>query len=321
MTPPQEYCIATARPEQIAPALALVALSWPPNERAEQVRIWQAALAGRASRDFILLVARRGEHICGAAFAQLLGGRAASIAPPQLAKGQPVEGNSESLAAALIQALDEQLAARQVRLAQCVLATYAGPLVERLLAAGFVHAADLLYLVSLADEFPEAAPSLPFELVQSQPNQPAEFDRLARLIEATYVGTLDCPQVDQMRDATDVLAGYQSIGQFDPRLWHIARTEGRDIGCLLLADQAADGQLELVYLGLIPEVRGRGWGTDLARQAQWLARRAGRERLFLAVDAANHPAIHMYSQCGLTLCDRRSVFVKRIADKADKAEG
>lgn len=308
MTPSQNFRIAVARPEQVAAALALVADSWPPDERAEQVRLWQASLAGEARGDFVLLVALRDEQVCGAVLAQLLAGRAASIAPAQL-----VVGELESLAAALMPALDEQLAARQVRLAQCVLATYAGPPVERLLAAGFAHAADLLYLVSLAEDFPDVAPQLPFELVAYQPEQAGEFDRLARLIEATYAGTLDCPQVDQMREATDVLNGYRAIGQFDPRLWQIARAEGRDVGCLLLADHVADGQLELVYLGLIPTARGKRWGTELARQAQWIARQMGRERLFLAVDAANHPALGMYAECGFALCDRRSVFVKAIA--------
>ena len=45
--------------------------------------------------------------------------------------------------------------------------------------------------------------------------------------------------------------------------------------------------MELIYLGVVPEARGRGLGIQLVRAAQRLAGADGCERLVTAVDAAN----------------------------------
>jgi mycothiol synthase len=90
----------------------------------------------------------------------------------------------------------------------------------------------------------------------------------------------------------------------------MARHDGADLGCLLLADHPDQRIWELVYMGIVPEARGRGLGLALARQAQWRARQAGAERLVLAVDAANEPALRGYAAAGFITWDRRSVFLK-----------
>jgi len=84
------------------------------------------------------------------------------------------------------------------------------------------------------------------------------------------------------------------------------------MGCVLLADHPEHDQSELMYLGIVPEQRGHGWGLQATRHAQWLARRAGRERLILAVDDTNGPARNVYTQAGFRLWDRRSVYARRV---------
>ena len=93
----------------------------------------------------------------------------------------------------------------------------------------------------------------------------------------SYEGTLDCPALNGVRDLPDVLASYRACGEFDPaERWFIACRGERDVGCLLLADHPDADQWEIVYVGLVPEERGRGSGLALTRHAQWLARQAGR---------------------------------------------
>jgi ribosomal protein S18 acetylase RimI-like enzyme len=130
---------------------------------------------------------------------------------------------------------------------------------------------------------------------------------MARVVERTYTGSLDCRAIDGVRRVEDVLTGYQGTGKFDPDLWLLARHEGADVGCLLLAPGAA---WELVYLGVVPEARSRGFGTSMVRHAQWLAKQAGCERMTLAVDAANEPAIRVYSAAGFTAWERMCVFLR-----------
>ena len=116
--------------------------------------------------------------------------------------------------------------------------------------------------------------------------------------------------------ATDPEGGALGIGRsgvrgaFAPDQWLIVRHQGRDVGCLLLADHPEPGNRELVYMGLVPAVRGHGWGSHITQHAQWLARQAGRPRLVLAVDAANGPAIRVYESLGFRAWDRKSVYLR-----------
>jgi ribosomal protein S18 acetylase RimI-like enzyme len=67
--------------------------------------------------------------------------------------------------------------------------------------------------------------------------------------------------------------------------------------------------MELVYLGVIAQARGRGLGYALTRYAQWMTRQAGRGKLVLAVDADNAKALRLYAEAGFQSWDRRSVLV------------
>jgi len=72
------------------------------------------------------------------------------------------------------------------------------------------------------------------------------------------------------------------------------------------------GHAEIVYVALIPEVRGRGWGMALIRQALALGRATNSQRVVLAVDAANEPAIRHYRAAGFFEFDRRAVWIKTL---------
>jgi ribosomal protein S18 acetylase RimI-like enzyme len=71
-----------------------------------------------------------------------------------------------------------------------------------------------------------------------------------------------------------------------------------------------------MYMGLVPAARGHGWGGQIARYAQWLARCADVNRIVLAVDAANKPAVEMYRRSGFETWERRAVYVRFPAKSA-----
>lgn len=288
---------------QAAAAIKLLLRSWPAEEQAVQGELLQAALAADGEKQ-LGLAAYRGPALVGVVWAQLAPGRSAGIYPPEL-----LAGEEESTATALLEALDRDLVERGVHLAQALLPSSAGLSTQRLLGGGYQHAADLLYLVCTAEQFPDSPPPLPFTL---EPVDLPNLARLERLLEATYEETLDCPAVDGVREPADVLASYQAGMPLEPRHWLIALHAGEDVGCLLLADHPRDAQMEIVYLGVTPAVRGRGWGIELTRHAQWLARQASRKQMVLAVDAENGPAHGMYATCGFWVGDRRSAYVKSL---------
>ncbi len=251
-----------------------------------------------------LWIAARGGRLVGAAWAQVQPGGSASIWLPQLAARE-----SPALAGQMMQALGQGLPRQGVRIAQALLEVDHGPQAELLQSVGLAHVTDLLYLVSLEESFPADQPADELEFL---PYTPLGHARLAQVVEQTYHGTLDCPQLNGVRDIEDVLSGYRAVGQFAPSRWLIVVNRGEDVGCLLLADHAELDQWELVYMGLVPEARGRGLGIEIVRYAQWLTRIEHRSRLVLAVDAANEPAIALYSEAGFVAWDRRSVFLRVI---------
>jgi len=299
MAPP---LIGPACPERQGEVLSLVFRGLLAEDRGRRV---EALLDGARSSGLPLdglLEARRGGRLVGGVFSEVLVGKTAVVWPPRLVADEPVATAGQLLAAS-----SEFLIERQIRIAHTLLEpgmTADGP---TLLANGFEPLAELLYLASPEETFPRSRPASALEF---EPYSPASHDRVARVVEATYEGTLDCPRLNGVRHIEDVLAGYRATGAFSPSRWLLVRHRGKDIGCLLLADHSEHENWELVYMGLVPSARGNGWGTDIARHAQWLTHQAGRPRLVLAVDRANAPAIRVYSMLGFHVCDRRSVYLR-----------
>ncbi len=288
--------------EDRAEAFELVFSRMATDERRPQVdSLVTTTASGEVSAEG-LLGARRHGRLVGAVFSQVQPGKTAVVWPPRLVSGEP-----EATAAELLAATCKQLADHRVRIAQSLLSTVTEGDERLLRGADFQPLADLLYLVSLEGEFPTTGPTTPLEF---EPYSPANHDRLAQIVNATYQQTRDCPQLNGVRQIEDVLTGYRHTGVFDGGRWLIVRYEDQDVGCLLLADHPEHGNWELVYMGLMASCRGHGWGMDIARHAQWLTRQAGRPRLVLAVDADNHPAITIYSTVGFQAWDRRSAYLK-----------
>ncbi len=299
---PRDVVIRPATSQRQARALSLLFSGEEYSDPAEQISA--ALVAANDDQHALegLLIACRGGELVGAIWGQLMPGRTAIVWPPRV-----VVGESQHTAAALLHSLDEYLASHNVRMAQVVLMSHAGRDAMCLREGGYQHAADLLYLASEQAQFPDAPPLSPLVF---QPYQSSDHMRLVGLIEQTYDETCDCPSLNGVRDMADIVEGYRQTGTSGWQHWRIVQHEHQDIGCLLLADHPQHDQWELVYMGVVPAARGRGGGLKITRHAQWLARQARRQRLVLAVDAANDPAVNMYTAAGFAECARRSVWLK-----------
>jgi mycothiol synthase len=296
--------ICPVPPEDWPAALGLLFRDLPDDVRRRQLEATLEQFRAEPAVGGGLLEARSGGKRVATIWVQLQAGRVASLWPPQVADETVVE--SERLCQMLLAAACELVQRGGARMIQALLQTDSGAEALRLRSAEFEHAADLLYLVSPASAFPSTAPP---DGLEFEPFSGAAAARFETIVERTYAGTRDCPRLNGVRPTAEVLAGYRSVGDFKPVNWLIARHGGADVGCLILAEHPQQRIWELVYMGVVPESRGRGWGLALARQAQWMARRAGAERLVLAVDAANEPALRGYAAAGFIGWDRRSVFL------------
>ena len=161
------------------------------------------------------------------------------------------------------------------------------------------------------------------KLVPADPVDPA----LVTLIEKTYFGSLDCPGLSRHRTASQIVDGYRTSDGFQPRWWFRIIAAGEDRGAgqihgvLILgqhvAAPSADGDrrpvAEVVYMGLVPSARGRGRGRELIGIAHRVAAKGDADRVILAVDRDNFPAIAIYRSCGYNVVFREDVWIKTVS--------
>jgi ribosomal protein S18 acetylase RimI-like enzyme len=127
-------------------------------------------------------------------------------------------------------------------------------------------------------------------------------------LQATYLSSMDMPELEGVRSLDDILQGHQATGRFVPERWQLGQLPGEpEVAIVLLLSEVLDRDVwEIVYLGLTPPARGRGLGRQALVHALELAR-PHVSRLELAVDVRNHPATRLYDTTGFVVFDRRSV--------------
>ncbi len=114
---------------------------------------------------------------------------------------------------------------------------------------------------------------------------------------------MDCPLLNGTRNADETLDSYETIGQSGTRHWQLITRGETPIGCLLLGvhtpeDAGASSFGELIYWGVVPSARGQGLGREILELALWRATELQLDKLVLAVDAANTPALRLYEELG-----------------------
>jgi ribosomal protein S18 acetylase RimI-like enzyme len=296
-------------PERVPEALSLVLTEIAPSLRGE-IAATLLEVEGQADlANEPLYIAIQGGQIRGSAWGQRQSGNIAVFWPPQLV-GDVDVATSYRLAEAVVCDLD----ASAIEMTQVLVGPADSARVPELERVNFCRLAELLYMTCEAPRFPRERPS--FGDVTFTAYNDSQRTRLMRLIERSYEATLDCVGLNGVRDLHHVVAGYQATGTYRPENWLIVSAGQTDAGILLLADHPKAGHWELMYMGLVPEARGRGWGRQITQHAQWLASRAGVARIVLAVDSQNEPALRMYRSAGFEMWDRRTVYV-RFPPKTD----
>jgi GNAT superfamily N-acetyltransferase len=139
-------------------------------------------------------------------------------------------------------------------------------------------------------------------------------DLLESLLSQTYVQSLDCPGLAEMRTTRDILDGHLATGVFDSRLWHLLEWRGETVGACFISEIPSSRCMELVYLGLIPRVRGLGLGRVLLDHAIFLLKDDHRGPLALACDERNTPALRLYESCGFAPRLRRIALVCKVPE-------
>ncbi|USN98995.1 MAG: GNAT family N-acetyltransferase [Phycisphaeraceae bacterium] len=188
---------------------------------------------------------------------------------------------------------------------------------EAFAGAGMTRLGDLAYLRRplalpvaglLIGDWPEGVTVSPLRGLDDHLDGPA----LRRALERSYIDTLDCPGLCDLRDTRDVIESHRATGEFDPSLWWVVRAEGEPEGCVLLSPSREQDTVELVYMGLGPALRGRGLGRRLLAYAIGHAQRCRLGTVTCAVDCRNEPARALYARLGFSEFARRIAYVHPV---------
>ncbi len=225
--------------------------------------------------------------------------------PPVRFVQAPVEAITK-----LVDAVGLHYAQRGVQLAQMLIDPVHRPIIDLYRGAGFDELAELVYLQKPAKkntDLPRFPADLTLKIYSEQTH--AAF---VQAIRDSYAQSRDCPALNGIRDMNDVIAGHRATGEFDPRLWWILCRGEKPVAVLLLTRLPQGTGMELVYLGLAAEARGKGIGDLLMKQALAATRAEGRENLSLAVDAGNGPALALYYRHGMQRIGSRVALLRNL---------
>jgi ribosomal protein S18 acetylase RimI-like enzyme len=295
--------VRPAPPDRRQDALALLASAGDDARLADTAEVGVAGDDGPELPLDGLLIAEAGRELLGAVLYVVQAGGVAFVWPPAVRTGEPLQ----EIGLRLLNEVTRRIDAVDCRIAQALIDSDS-PAAVLLEQAGFPRLTELLYLERPLDCPMPAMSDTDLKTVTYDPAR--NQARFADLLEATYAGTLDCPELNGVRTTNEALAGHRAAGQFEPRLWKLYHTAGQDVGLMLAVEHPAMCAREIVYMGVAPEARSRGVGGKMLADALREAQAAGRERVLLAVDIRNSSARRLYDRQGFTALCRRAVHLR-----------
>ncbi len=220
----------------------------------------------------------------------------------------PSAANPATVEAALLRELTVRLDQSPSRLAQILLDPTETTDTSVYEAHGFTTRTDLDFLVRTLDGQLPAPDRIDWEIEPF--DEATNGERFETLIEATYHGSQDCAVLDGLRNGQEALASHRLSGQFRPELWTLYKVAGTDVAVVLLNEHPEQGAVELVYFGVAPEARGRGYGRNALIHALNNAAALGGQLAFLAVDSGNRFAVDVYGDLGFSHLSRRQALFR-----------
>ena len=295
-----------AHPHEIEPALRLLLCGSGGLANDEQVLDFISLAKDRGINLNELWLAHRNGTILWTLLPVLSPGRTMLLfTPSRISRHTPPDAVKQ-----LVDAVSAYYGGRDVHLAQFLIDPADRSVARLYENCGFIVLAELLYLQRTLRR-PIARPAVPegFTLINySRPEHTLFADGITR----SYQQSLDCPALNGLRNIEDVITGHQATGEFNPALWFLLLEQNEPRAVLLLSDSVQPRTLELVYLGLVVEARGRGLGDFMVKLALAAVSEHEYQTLSLAVDSRNAPAMNLYFRHGLTRVTSRLAMIRDL---------
>lgn len=284
-----QRCSETERPNRIADALAMA--------------------AGGELDPQGIFVARCGDDIIGVEVAMPLAGTSGMLWMPETTSDAP-----PALAIDLVRHALAYFEQRGTKIAEAIVPPSDLSRTTPFSEAGMRHVGRLRYLRHDLILLPEIPVSPQLRLASSRDVSPELF---AATLARTYRGTLDFPELNEVRTIDEILEGHRRAGVHRPENWLLASIDGKPAGVVLLTEVPGEAW-DLSYLGVAPEHRRRGVGRRLAHAALRLAQLAGCLELSVAADERNAPALQLYRSLGFEEGPVREVFLMFLGENAHR---
>jgi len=277
---------------------------------ARQVRALLDALGGPQGQQYLLWCARGLRGVRAAAMGHLGGGRTATVF-----HSRPRRDRDVRVVSRLLEALTGAILQAGCVYVQALIPPEQRYSAEACAGAGYEYLTQLVYLRLPA----AAAPAGSGEELDWKTIDQTGDELLKPVIADTYVDSMDCPGLLGLRSMDEVLAGHRASGVYTPSGWLLPHKGDECVGCVLINDSVESSRdVDVVYLGVRPPWRRRGFARAMiARAADYAASRQ-RRWVTLAVDAANTPAVNLYRQVGFTETCRRDVWAQRRGQRGRK---
>ncbi len=198
---------------------------------------------------------------------------------------------------------------KNIQLAQAVLRPDNRALVQTFTEAGFTKLALLDFLEQRRSAKKVRIPKgLAFTSITSKSDT-----SLGELLEATYVGSLDCPKIHGLRPIQSIIEGHRGDDPTVSQVWCVAELEGEQVGVILLNANHKQRAIELAYFGLLPNWRGKGLADPCMQYIANQTEQLGFSTVTLAVDTGNYPAQKLYKKWNFRKTKQRFTLIKKLS--------
>lgn len=138
------------------------------------------------------------------------------------------------------------------------------------------------------------------------------IDEAATLLEVISRDSQDCPELQSMMSWKARLTDYRDSEESDFLGLRQLIVDGEPIGVVVWRESKSTNEVELKYLGITPEKRHLGWGTQFLKQMLSELEDRGYDSLFLQVDFRNVVAVELYEKCGFEQWGRQELWMATV---------
>lgn len=294
--------VSTATSDERSEASAFIFADSAEEDREALIQDFITSItAGKTDHNQILL-ARESGSLIGVGILLFTDTATAFIWPPYT--------DNKQCAAEILKEMARRIDRSDVSIGQALIGP--GQMTQRRLLSqnGFPHLTNLIFMKHALD-LSHRSTFMADNLIQCETFDESENrQRFLNLLDRTHQFSHDCPVLNEIRSTEETLESHRSSGDSDQKYWYLFHKNKVDLGVLLLSEHQKDNTWEVVYMGVAPQERGKGYGAELIQYALQEAQTHGQSAVILAVDHKNSYAIKIYEKLGFTRQNSLSVHAR-----------